>query len=221
MKKLLFVIVQIFITTNLFSQDSLVTRNVIAWVPTSLLNRTISLSYYRTIQQKLEATLKISVRRGNIKEPDEPHNQIFNDTYPVKDPYWYYSNFSTQVGFMRRFNSLFIEPVLNYEYGYFANQTLAVAQDQDNASIECWRLDRNYQAMGCVFYAGLCFGKQDVRVKLYEGVAYNFRFYQDRIYEKWIGDKSNIFYTNTDNTITKYTRHHVALKFGVELGFFF
>ncbi len=216
MKNLLCFWITIFITTNLFSQDSLTRKNVVAFIPTNLIGRAISVSYYRTIQPNMDLSVKASL--SVIKKSEKIRSGI---PYPyaliIQDPFWYYNRFTTQIGLLRHNDFVFIEPSLHYGYCYFTNQTIQMPYASE-ASETYWRLDRKFHSIGCMLYTGFCLDYNRFRTKLFGGMGYDLRFYQENIHEKWSYD---FYYTNIDNTVTRYTKNHVAFKIGIELGFKF
>ena len=67
------------ISTNAFSQDSLNHKNALYFIPTSLLNRTLAFSYYRTISVNNELSLHAGFRI--------PKAKVKNLWPVVKNPY--------------------------------------------------------------------------------------------------------------------------------------
>jgi hypothetical protein len=225
MKKLLLITIIALYTIITFSQDSYVRKNVIAFVPTSLLNRTISFSYNRIVKPNAEISFKTSVRIAKEREQYKEYNTIPTqaNAYTIDDPFWYYNRMTTQVGFFHHKNIAFYEPTIYYEYGYFNNQTLMTDDDNGEAEDSYCRLDRKYHAMGCSFNTGLCYNYDRFRLKLLIGLAYSFRFYQEKIYEYWYqyNPPSPDYIYIPDDPITKYTKNRFGIKAGVEIGFKF
>jgi hypothetical protein len=216
MKKILIPILTIFISIQCFSQDTLVRKNTIAFVPTSLLNRTIWLSYSRAITPALEITLNVSLRKAKSETPEVSHNQIL-DTYIVDDPFWYYNRYRARSGVSKHLGDfMFMDIGLQFEYAYFENQTLKVDDNAGDAYDLYWQLDRNFYSVGLTMLGGFCHDYNRFRLKIFGGFDFGYRYYEEIIYE--IREWNSVIYTNPDNTATYYEKRHYAVKFGVELG---
>jgi hypothetical protein len=226
MKRLLCVWILIFIAINLFSQDSLVRKNIIVFTPSSLLNRALSFSYNREIKQNLEVSIKTFY--GITKKYDDPTNVFFEDgldPWIFKNPSWYYNRLAIRAGILKHCNFpyLFYEITVLYEYGYFENQTLKMA-DHDTEDYDLfWNLDRKYNGIGIMYSTGLCIDTKRFRYRFFAGMSDSYRFYMENIHTKIEGlnPETGTLYVNVDNTITKYSKAHISCNVGFELGFKF
>ncbi len=223
MKRQICILAAIFIMSNVISQDSINRQNIVAIVPTSILNRTLSLSYYRIIKPKAKLAIKTSYRLA--KKSDDARNYIENgdDDITYEDPFWYYNKFTAQAGIESHYYELFFEPFLQYEYAYFKNQILTV-EDYGGPGSWYWRLDRKYQAIGLFISSGLCFNYKKTWWKFYVGFGNSFRFYQQTVYEGKYENRGEIIYPDNDvydYIKPTYKNNHYIFKIGIELGFKF
>jgi hypothetical protein len=214
------------ITISLFSQDSIVRKNLIAFTPSSLLNSALLLSYNREIKQNLEVSIKALY--GITKKYNDPTNVFFEDgidPWIFKNPSWYYTRLAIRAGILKHCNIpyLFYEITVLYEYGHFENQTLKMADHDTEWHDDFWNLDRKYNGIGVMYSTGLCIDTKRFRYRFFAGISDSYRFYEENIHYKSEGTNSltGAYYVNVDNTVMKYSKAHISCNIGFELGYKF
>ena len=102
-----------------------------------------------------------------------------------------------------------------YEYGYFNNQTLLL-REFDAGRNQYERLDRNYQGGGLALNLGSIKDYDHIQLRMFVGLEYTFRFYEDIIHEKYEGQPAPD--PPTTATRTYYRKNHIGFRLGVEIG---
>lgn len=111
------------LTATVFPQDTITKKNVLTIAPLSLLDGTLSLSYYRIYKQYGEIVVRTRMRLSWVNDPYSAHNEIpGQNTSPsilIDIPFWYYNRLATEAGFSFHFNDIgFVEPTLVTEFGF-------------------------------------------------------------------------------------------------------
>lgn len=224
MKKTICFLLFAYIMAQAFSQDSLSRKNILCFIPTNLVSKTVTVSYYSIINPKTD----IYIQTGLSTMVKDLSNYILIPNkrgWKLKDPCWNYDRITTQFGITRHFNIFYIEPKIRYEYGFYANKVLKMGEHEEGYIIivDKWELDRKYHAIGLLMSSGICVDFGSIRWNIFGELGEDLRFYKENVHEKYYQLPGGIetYYINTDNAIAHYTKGHFVIKIGIELGFKF
>jgi len=113
-----------FMICDLCAQVDTTHKNIVSISPLCLINQTISLSYTRQLNKTFDIEINPRIRIQPYKNLD---NCVYANgwiVYHSNNPYWYYNKYTLRLSVLYHLKWIYIEPIYQFEYGYFKNQTI-------------------------------------------------------------------------------------------------
>lgn len=225
MKKLICCCIIMYVTVNVFSQDTITKKDVVTISPISLLDAKLSLSFYRTYKPYGDIVARISLRPSLIFVKNlfvsnyDYDNEILGNSFIIRDPFWYYNRLATEAGFSFHRGPLYIEPMMLFEFAYYKNLSMVVDDQEGLSSDKFWRLNSSYEGIGTIVRFGVRHEYKHFWSEPFLGLGFSLRFYRDKIHQiyYWNNYKDNV----DMKQLSRFTRTAILIRIGYEIGFKF
>lgn len=205
LKTFLFIVV-LFLPASVISQDTIVRKNIISMAFPSLLDKTLSLSYYRQINNHMYFTINPRYR-AVIIDP-----LIYWDNMLGYDNHFIRSRVLVRSGVQLHKRMFFVEPLFQIDVGW-ARDIWNEGYDSDRDYLE----DIDYSSYGFILLGGMKFEKDENYFKIYLGVGRHYKhttYTQKGYYDPMFPESGFQSYTRIIDQNMSIPSIHLGLESG-------